>query len=186
MLDHLPRALGKALEGVRPGTDALVCARPEFARLPDSMELGLKGLIGAGLPPRCTKDGAGISPALHWSGVPDEAAELVLIVEDADPPMPKPFVHLIAYALPPQDGSAAEGDFSKPISRAVGKNSYLQPGWLPPDPPTGHGAHRYVFQLYALSSLSMLSGQPGRKDVIAAMKDKTVARGLLLATYERA
>ena len=185
MLEHLPRRLGEALKDVRPGTTALTCAQPALAKLPDKMELWIDGMEGAALPPRCTADGPGLSPELHWSGVPEGTAELLLLVEDADAPMPKPLVHLIAYAIPPEVAEVPEGSFTKPSTRATGRNSYLKAGWLPPDPPTGHGAHRYVFQLYALGSLSMLSGTPGRAEVAAALEEKATARGLLLATYER-
>lgn len=186
MLEHIPRKIGEALKDIRPGFEKLVCTNTGLSDLPDTLELGMPALDGTVLPPRFTADGAGISPALTWSGVPEGTAELVLIVEDADAPSPKPLVHLIAYAIPPEDAGVPEGAFSKPTTLAVGKNSYLSSSWLAPDPPTGHGPHRYVFQLFALDSLSMLSGSPGRRDVIATLEDKATARGLLLATYERA
>ncbi|EMD81605.1 YbhB/YbcL family Raf kinase inhibitor-like protein [Pacificimonas flava] len=186
MLQLLPAAIGRALSGVRPGTDALTCARLQLSDLPDSMHLGGTGMMGTALPDRCTADGPGLSPALHWSGVPDRAAELVLVVEDADPPLPRPLVHLIGYGIAPTDGHANEGDFSDPRHFSTGRNSYGRARWLPPDPPRGHGAHRYVFQLYALSSLSMLTGRPGLGAVRDMLEEKAIARGLMLATYERA
>jgi phosphatidylethanolamine-binding protein (PEBP) family uncharacterized protein len=32
-----------------------------------------------------------------------------------------------------------------------GHNSYFTHRYLPPDPPPGHGPHRYAFQIFALS-----------------------------------
>ena len=58
-------------------------------------------------------------------------------------------------------------------------------GWLPPDPPPGHGVHRYAFQLFALSATTGLSGSPGREAVADALARHAIASGLLIATYER-
>jgi Raf kinase inhibitor-like YbhB/YbcL family protein len=67
----------------------------------------------------------------------------------------------------------------------LGRNSYLRTGWLPPDPPPGHGVHRYAFQLFALSATTGLSGSPGREAVADAVARHAIASGLLIATYER-
>ncbi|WP_369334229.1 YbhB/YbcL family Raf kinase inhibitor-like protein, partial [Stenotrophomonas maltophilia] len=82
-------------------------------------------------------------------------ARLVLIVEDPDAPTPQPVVHAIVWGLP-LDGDLKEGDIapddgSGPDGEDVGRNSRFVEGWLPPDPPNGHGEHNYAFQLFALS-----------------------------------
>ena len=59
---------------------------------------------GAPIPSRYTCDGANISPPLQWSGVPDSARSLALIVDDPDAPDPQAprrvFVHWVLYDLP--------------------------------------------------------------------------------------
>ena len=50
-------------------------------------------------------------------------------------------------------------------------------GWLPPDPPPGHGPHRYVFQVYALDSRPELDEGAGRGAVVAALKGRCWRRG---------
>ena len=67
----------------------------------------------------------------------------------------------------------------------VGRNSYLQAAWLPPDPPPGHGVHRYAFQLFALTAGATFDGTPGRDAVLAAIKEHGLASGCLIGTYER-
>ena len=52
------------------------------------------------IPAEYTCLGKDASPQLLWSGVPVEAAELTLIVEDPDAPDP-PFVHWVVYGLDP-------------------------------------------------------------------------------------
>jgi phosphatidylethanolamine-binding protein (PEBP) family uncharacterized protein len=97
-------------------------------------------------------------------------------------------VHAIAVDLPPHDGSLPEGALTAAHDDAgirVGRNSYLQAGWLPPDPPPGHGTHRYAFQVYALGPGPAFSGTPGREAVLDALQDRALASGCLIGTYER-
>jgi phosphatidylethanolamine-binding protein (PEBP) family uncharacterized protein len=67
----------------------------------------------------------------------------------------------------------------------LGKNSYLRAAYLPPDPPAGHGPHLYVFQIFALDRALSFEGHPGRAAFLEAIKDRVLAKGLLVGTYER-
>ena len=66
----------------------------------------------------------------------------------------------------------------------AGRNSYLQAAWLPPDPPPGHGVHRYAFQVFALAG-GEFDGTPGRDAVLDAIREHGLASGCLIGTYER-
>jgi phosphatidylethanolamine-binding protein (PEBP) family uncharacterized protein len=57
--------------------------------------------------------------------------------------------------------------------------------WLPPDPPAGRGAHRYVFQVFALDTVPRFESQPGRAELLDKIKGHVIAKGLLIGTYER-
>ena len=122
-------------------------------------------------------------------GVPPEAEGLVLLIEDQDSPTPRPLVHAILAGLAPRDGELAEGALPSPDhegeDHGLGRNSFLRRAWLPPDPPPGHGPHRYCFQVFALDHAPQLSGKPIRTQVAQAMKGHVIARGLLVGTYER-
>ena len=62
----------------------------------------------------------------------------------------------------------------------------MSEGWLPPDPPRGHGDHRYVFQLFALDAEVEIGGQtPGRGALVEAMAGHVLAAGMLTGTYSR-
>ena len=141
------------------------------------------------LPERCTADGDGVSPPLQWSGVPASATSVVLIVEDADSPTPHPLVHAIAVGLLVDEGALREGALDAaadaPTDARLGRNSYLRQGWLPPDPPPGHGRHRYAFQVFALAGDSALPETPGRDALMEALARDAIASGLLVGTYER-
>ena len=124
----------------------------------------------APMPARYTADGEGLSPPLQWTGVPAGAASLVLLVEDADSPTPHPLVHAIVVGLPAADGALAEAALPSADHEGsgvhTGRNSYLQAAWLPPDPPPGHGVHRYAFQLFALDARPRSRRAPGRDEVL--------------------
>jgi hypothetical protein len=57
---------------------------------------------------------------------------------------------------------------------------------LPPDPPPGHGIHRYVFQVFALHSGTAFSSVPGRHELFDAVKARAIAGGYVIGTYARA
>ena len=193
MLEKLPEAIGEALGGVRAGLDATLFHAVDLRQGMAALSLGSPAFGDhAPMPGKYTADGPGLSPALHWHGVPAAATDVVLIVEDADSPTPQPLVHAIAHGLPNSvagDGALAEGSMSEvgvaePLV-PMGRNSLLQARWLPPDPPPGHGVHRYVFQLYALGPGPALAETPGRDALRAAVQQRGLASGCLIGTYER-
>lgn len=191
MLENLPDALGHALQGQRAGLDKLAIQKIDLrAGMAALTVTSLAFKDHAPIPALYTADGAGTSPPIQWSGVPSQAASVLLIVEDADAPMPQPLVHAIVVDLPATaDGSLREGALNEhddlPAEVKTGRHSFLQSGWLPPDPPPGHGVHRYAFQLFALAPGEAFSGTPGRDEVLTAVRDRGLASGWLIGTYER-
>ena len=190
MLEKLPDVLGHALRGQRAGLDKIAFQAVDLRAGMASLAVASLAFVDhAPIPARYTADGAGVSPPLQWTGVPSEAAAIVLIVEDADAPMPQPLVHAIVVDLEGADGALAEGALPSgehPGSGLhVGRNSYLQAAWLPPDPPPGHGVHRYAFQVFALEAGAHFEGTPGRDAVLDAIHAHGLASGCLIGTYER-
>ena len=192
MLEKLPDIVGEALAEVRSGLTNTLFHAVDLRQGMGAMALASLAFGDHGpLPQKYTADGPGLSPPLHWHGVPAAAAEVVLIVEDADSPTPQPLVHAIVHGLPiadAQDGALAEGALGAPETEplvTMGRNSLLQARWLAPDPPPGHGLHRYVFQIFALEPGAALPESPGRE----ALREAVLARGLasacLIGTYER-
>ena len=191
MLEHVPHWLGSLMHNVRAGHAKLAIVQDGIVTGDARLELSsLAFADGARLPERFTADGEGVSPPLTWRGVPPGTAALALLVEDPDAPAPNPLVHAVVWNLPPEDGSLAEGAIA-PDGRGaddgsdVGRNSYSQEGWLPPDPPTGHGSHDYVFQLFALDSAAAVDINPGRSALLEAIRGHVIAAGMLVGTYSR-
>jgi len=185
MLEHVPAWLGKALRSVRAGHAKLAAVR-----------LGGEGLMGQGgfvlrsaafddggaLDPSFTADEEdAVAPPLEWTAPPAGTQELVLVVEDPDAPAPQPFCHWLVWGLAPQAGKLLEGE----VPPRVGKNSYGNSEWLLPDPPSGHGAHDYVFQLFALDLPLGLMPGASRDDLFAAMDGHVTGLAVLTATYQR-
>jgi hypothetical protein len=191
MLEHVPHWLGALLTNVRAGHSKLAIVQHELATALPRIELSSPAFAyGARLPERFTADGAGVSPPLVWGDVPPGTSSLALIVEDPDAPAPNPFVHALVWNLPAEERRLAEGAVvgdgdGEADGRDVGRNSYLAEGWLPPDPPTGHGNHDYVFQLFALANTPELGANPGRGTVADALQGNVLAAGLLVGTYSR-
>jgi phosphatidylethanolamine-binding protein (PEBP) family uncharacterized protein len=193
MLEKLPDVIGHALHGVRAGLDNIVFNTLGMREGMASIALSSVAFADhAPLPPRFTADapdGEGVSPPLLWTGLPPSTASVVLIVEDADSPTPNPLVHAIVVDLPVGDGSLAEAaipsESNAGLDLHVGRNSALQGAWLPPDPPPGHGVHRYAFQLFALAQVPEFSDAPGRDEIVDALRAHAIASGLLIGTHER-
>ena len=133
------------------------------------------------IPDQFTRQGGNVSPRIEWSGAPADTRSFALVVEDPDAPSPEPFCHWLVWGLAPQKGQLLEGE----TPPRVGKNSFGNSEWLLPDPPTGHGAHDYVFQLFALDQALTLMSGASRSDVLGAMKGHVIAAAVLTATYLR-
>ncbi len=191
MLEHLPHGVGHALKDFRAGLETTTYQQDDFAGAPETLTVSSEAFENGGpLPPRYTADGEKLSPPLAWTGVPDGAAALILIVEDADAPTPSSLVHTVAWALPPERTSLDEGALRSSGSGgealSLGLNSFFGAEYLPPDPLPGHGPHRYLFQLFALDAPPALHGKPIRTQVIQAMKGHVMAKGCTIGIYERA
>jgi Raf kinase inhibitor-like YbhB/YbcL family protein len=187
MLEKMPRVLGEALSGVKAGLDGTTY-RAGFPGVPEGVRVTSAAFTAAAaLPARVTADGEGTSPPLAWDGLPPGTVSVAVIVEDAGSPTPRPLVHLLAWNLDPTGGlpeGAAAGDGAPGMT--LGKNSFLKEGWLPPDPPTGHGDHQYLFQVYALDRRLDLEAGSGREAVVEALEGHVLAKGGLIGTYARA
>lgn len=190
MLEKLPDVVGHALRGQRAGIDKIAFNLVDLRQGQAAIELKSLAFIDHGpIPERYTADGEGVSPPLQWIGVPDGSTSLLLIVEDADAPTPQPLVHAIVVDLAAEAGALREGALDSNdhdgIGLHTGRNSYLQARWLPPDPPPGHGVHRYAFQMFALAGAAPFDDTPGRDAVLDVLREHAVASGLLIGTYER-
>lgn len=140
---------------------------------------------GADIPSRFTCDGSDVPPPLAWSGVPDKAASLALIVDDPDAPDPAApkmtWVHWVLYNLPPDTAAIHGGEL--PSGAQQGLNDWKQTGYRGPCPPVGR--HRYYFKLYALDIQLPAVKRATKTQIEAAMQGHILAEAQLLGRYRR-
>ncbi len=151
---------------------------------------------GGMIPREFTCDGAGKSPPLQWSDVPQAARSLVLICDDPDAPMGT-WSHWVLYDLDPSVTSFDAGVAAEPVvtlesktndrqprlTFSQGKNDFGKIGYGGPCPPSG--VHRYFIRLYALDQRTELAPGATRSELFKAIAGHIVAEGHLMGKYAR-
>lgn len=144
---------------------------------------------GGAIPKRHTCDGDDTSPSLSWSGIPEGARSLALLVDDPDAPDPKApkmtWVHWVLYNMPANTTELPEGiDIEAlPGNTRAGKNDWQRAEYGGPCPPIGR--HRYFFKLFALDVELPDLGQPTKVELEQAMNDHVLDVATLIGTYMR-
>lgn len=184
-----PLAAHSRADAPEPWLDALVYAEagPD---IPETIRLESVAFEdGAAIPPIFTADGEGCSPPLRWRGVPDGAAALVLIVEDADAGAAEPFVHVLAVKTPAIDDDlipdALREENALTEGLLLGLNGRGEAAWTPPDPPAGDGPHHYVAQIFAVTRRPDAGALLDRTRVVAFLKPNALAKGCVTGLFER-
>ena len=143
----------------------------------------VSGIFGAG--------GEDVSPHLSWSGFPDETRSFTVTCFDPDAPTGSGFWHWVVYNIPASvtvlvtDAGSQDGS-KLPDDAGQLRNDAGLPGYLGSAPPEGHGPHRYIFAVHALSVDSL----PIDDNVAPAicgfnMFGNTLARATITPIYER-
>lgn len=123
---------------------------------------------------RFTCDGNNVSPAVSWSGGPEEVSAWAVILTDLDSPE---FAHWTVANIDASATGVAEG--AVPELAAVGMNSDAKPDYTGPCPPEGT-SHRYSLSVYALSQV--IEAQTG--DASASLRAAIEAAALEVATSQ--
>ncbi|GGG43252.1 PEBP family protein [Chelatococcus composti] len=141
---------------------------------------------GERIPRSFARDGENLMPPLRWTGVPEGAGSLVLVVEDPDAPSGT-FYHLGVYNIPPnQSGLSQAADAGPSEAMRFARNDFGNTGYDGPQPPPGHGVHHYHFRLAAISQPHLdISGAAGVAEVWAAAQRHLLEETVLIGTYER-
>jgi phosphatidylethanolamine-binding protein (PEBP) family uncharacterized protein len=148
-------------------------------RLESPAMVASEGHLGR-LSPTYTCDGKGTWPALHWGGVPEGTAELVLFAMNLQPLEGKIFFDWAVAGLDP--GLQGIDSATLPKGAVLGTNGFGKRGYE--ICPSGAG-ETYMFALYALPSA--LAPRAGFDPL--ALREEVLGRsgnvGLLPAVYER-
>lgn len=132
---------------------------------------------GAAIPVKhaCAQQGGeDVSPPLTWSGVPESARELAIVVDDPDAPGGT-YLHWIVTGIPVSATSAPEGTApGKVLPGSGGSAAYAGP--CPPG-----GVHHYHFIVYALPGPVTPDGDAAA--VHQRIKDAAIASGETVGTW---
>jgi Raf kinase inhibitor-like YbhB/YbcL family protein len=155
---------------------------------PGNMTIQVDSLApGSTLPVEYTCAGAGISPAISWTGVPADTRSLVLILHDPDAPLAGGFTHWLVYNIPP-DSPGIPGNVSSarelPGGGLQGQNGRGTVGYVPPCPPNGSSPHHYMFQVYALNT-TIDDPNPNRSAVLADIQGHTIGQAQVVMMFGR-
>jgi hypothetical protein len=138
---------------------------------------------GEEIPGQYTCDGADVSPALAWTGVPAGARSLVVWMDDPDA---AGFVHWLVYDIP----ASVEGlDAAMPVDAEgvsairQGLNSFGAIGYGGPCPPSG--THQYIFRLMALDRALDLGAGADADALVDAMQGHVLGEASLRRSYTR-
>jgi Raf kinase inhibitor-like YbhB/YbcL family protein len=136
---------------------------------------------GQPIPVQYTCDGVNQVPVLHWSDPPPGTKSFALVIDDPDAPSGT-FRHWGVFDIPTSARSI--GGANRTGTEV--SNDFGKPGYGGPCPPKGHGPHHYHFKLFALDVAKLgLSPQAKVADVENAARQRAVAQGELIGTYER-
>lgn len=182
--------LGQLLKNRRAGETHTAWNLPNL-RGPELLTLTSQDFGDGGAMPlkHCAKTigGDDLSPHLAWSPLPPGTAQLLLVVEDIDVPLPKPAVHCLALIDPAAAGHLERGALA---ARQPGPGirilrSTIGRGYHGPAPVKGHGPHRYVFELFALSAATTPVDRARPRAFLPTITAPVLGRGRLTGLYER-
>ncbi|MHB9858318.1 YbhB/YbcL family Raf kinase inhibitor-like protein [Streptomyces sp. YIM S03343] len=134
------------------------------------------------VPRRHTCDGADVSPPLAFSGVPEGAAGLTVLVEDPDAPRGT-FTHWLLWDADPHETRWAAG--TAPRGAVQGRNGFGKNSYGGPCPPRGSAPHHYVFTVYATDRALGLAPGASADTLKRALEGHVLASGTLTGRYGR-
>ena len=155
-----------SLAGPAYAAEPFTITSPAFA---DNGQLVLKNGGAMKENPNCR--GENISPPLAWSNIPEGTKSFVLFMWDPEGRFGTGVSHWVAYGIPANITSLAEGEASKETPRIVGgKNTSGSAVYFGPCPAANTGLHHYVIGLIA-TDLEPTTLKPGltRGEVMTAM-----------------
>lgn len=142
---------------------------------------------GDRLADKYTRDDENISPPLRWTGAPEGTRSFVLIVEDPDAPRGT-FRHWGLFNVPADRDHLPESVETGPdkATLRICRNDFGDGHYDGPQPPPGHGPHRYHFRLAALDVPDIdLPSAVGIADLWHEAEKHKLDEATLIGIYER-
>lgn len=137
-----------------------------------------------------TCHGGNRSPALAWTGTPENTRSIAVIGHDPDAPRAGGWTHWVLFDVAPSNTSlpedAGNSVRARPASAGIlGTTDFGEPAYGGPCPPPGK-PHHYEFTVYALDNATLgLTGTATKADVERAMAGHVLAQGRITGLYGR-
>ncbi len=101
--------------------------------------------------------GQDVSPQLAWSDLPEGTKSLAITCFDPDAPTASGFWHWAVFNIPADVSELATGAANDGTLESMGDVVSLRGdsgsrGYFGPQPPEGHGPHRYLFAVHAVDT----------------------------------
>ena len=151
--------------------------------LPDNAILAQKHAGNNKANPNCV--GSNVSPTLQWSNAPEKTRSFAIVMDDQAGRAGLGVSHWVAYGIPANVTSLAEGEVSGPSKNVVGgKNLWGTAFYAGPCPPRGYAPHHYVFTLIA-TDLEPDALKPGltKTELLESLKGHTLRAASLVLRY---
>lgn len=141
---------------------------------------------GERIPVKYTCESEDVSPPLRINNIPENTAELAIVMYDPDAPLGT-FYHWLLYSIPKDTRELPE---NIPREKTVkygkqGLNDFGEIGYGGPCPPPGHGIHRYYFLVIALKESINLNPGVRINDLLNKIRGRVIGYGVLMGTYSR-
>ncbi|MFW6436574.1 MAG: YbhB/YbcL family Raf kinase inhibitor-like protein [Halococcoides sp.] len=121
-----------------------------------------------------------VNPPLEWTGVPEDATTIAIVMDDPDAvePAGKIWDHWVVWNLPASRGGIPENAAIETANEGV--NDYGERGYGGPNPPDGE--HTYRFEASAVEGTVELRDADA-EDLRTALEGRTLATATLRGTY---
>jgi Raf kinase inhibitor-like YbhB/YbcL family protein len=134
----------------------------------------------------CPCPGKNVSPELHWSNAPAGTKSFAILMYDIDGQYGAGVSHWVAYDIPADVHSLAEGEGAAGSKNFVGgKGTRGNADYLGPCPPQGDGPHHYLITVMALDLDPTLAPGLTREDFVAAAKGHYLASASIGGLFAR-
>jgi Raf kinase inhibitor-like YbhB/YbcL family protein len=141
----------------------------------------------AGAAPGRSCGGENVSPPLAWSNAPAATKSFAIIMSDPDGGRGTGSSHWVAYGIPAERTSLAEGEASaSPTAWVGGKNGIGSDHYFGPCGPAADAPHHYVITLIA-TELDPHALKPGltRDELLSQLRGHALAPATIIGKYNR-